>query len=341
MSINLKYFPEMNAYYDMPPLESPPFAMLSNPRSYVSQNINTDKYGFRKTLCGSEVVSVENIHQYEKINILVGGSVVFGMGSSNDSTTISSNLAKLTGEIWLNMGVKSAVSFQEYIHLINHINKAKKINNIIFFSGMNDVYKSFTDFKDTHFDKWFTSNNSEYLQQNLAIFSARRLAFAFLKSIIFSRSIREFLPGKFEASSYADENIDLAISNLSALYDRNFKLYKGLSSFTNAKVSYFLQPFSFWTNKELTIDEKKSREYLESLQSDSEWPSSRERLNNKTIKDKVTNILSENASKNQFLFCDTNNFFNKNVPMFIDAVHLNDNGAKLASELIFNKLGFK
>ena len=328
----------MNAYYDMPPLDMPPFAMISNPRNYVSKNINTDRYGFRKTLFGSEFVSVENIDQYDEINILVGGSVVFGMGSSDDSTTISSYLAKSTGEIWLNMGVKSAVSFQEYIHLINHINKAKKINNIVFFSGMNDLYKSFTDFSDTHFDKWFSSYNSEYLQQDLSMFSARRLMFAFLQSIIFSKSIREFLPGKFEASTKAEENIDFSFSSLNALYERNFKLYKGLSSFTDARVSYFLQPFSFWTTKELTPDEEKSREYLESLQSDTEWPSSREILSSEEIKDKFNSILSSNALKNQLLFCDINNSFNENISMFIDAVHLNNNGAKLASRLILQEL---
>ena len=121
----------------------------------------------------------------------------------------------------------------------------------------------------------FTANDSEYIHKDLTIFSERRLAFALFKSIIFSKSIREFLPGNFEASIKADKNIDFALSGLDALYARNFKLYKGLSSFTDAKVLYFLQPFSFWTNKELTLEEK-SREYLESLQTESEWPSSRE-----------------------------------------------------------------
>ena len=203
---------------------------------------------------------------------------------------------------------------------------------------MNDLYKSFTDFSDTHFDKWFSSYNSEYLQQDLSMFSARRLMFAFLQSIIFSKSIREFLPGKFEASTKAEENIDFSFSSLNALYERNFKLYKGLSSFTDARVSYFLQPFSFWTTKELTPDEEKSREYLESLQSDTEWPSSREILSSEEIKDKFNSILSSNALKNQLLFCDINNSFNENISMFIDAVHLNNNGAKLASRLILQEL---
>ena len=341
MPVNLKYFPEMNPYYEMPPLDMPPYAMVSNPRNYLSEKINTDKYGFRKSFFDSDYVTVEKMDQYDEINLLIGGSVVFGMGSSNDSTTISSNLSKLTGEIWLNMGVKSAVSFQEYIHLINHINKAKKINNIVFFSGMNDLYKSFTDFSDTHFDKWFTANDSEYIHKDLTIFSARRLAFAFFKSIIFSKSIREFLPGNFEASIKADKNIDFALSGLDALYARNFKLYKGLSSFTDAKVLYFLQPFSFWTNKELTLEEEKSREYLESLQTESEWPSSREILSNTDIKENFSKILYSHASQNNISFCDTNDFFIENIPIFIDAVHLNDNGAKLASKLIFNKIGSK
>ena len=90
------------------------------------------------------------------------------------------------------------------------------------------------------------------------------------------------MPGNFEASIKADKNIDFALSGLDALYARNFKLYKGLSSFTDAKVLYFLQPFSFWTNKELTLEEEKSREYLESLQTELVAPS-REILSNTDI----------------------------------------------------------
>jgi len=341
MSINLKHFPEMNAYYEMPPLDNPPYAMISNPRNYSSPSINTDKYGFRISLYDSKNVSVENIDQYDEINIIIGGSVVFGMGSSNDSTTIASILSKLTGQIWLNMGVKSAVSFQEYIHLINHINKAKKINHIVFFSGINDLYKSFTDFNDTHFDKWFNPNKSEYREQDLSSFSARRLTFAFIQSALFSKSIRDFLPGRFEASKKGKENTNLAIQNLNTIYDRNFRLYQGLSSFVEERISYFLQPFSFWTNKELTIEEKESREYLESLQSDSEWPSSREILNREVIKKDFFKLLSDHSAKHHINYCNTNNFFNKNISLFIDAVHLNDNGAKLASKLILQHIGIK
>ena len=52
---------------------------------------------------------------------------------------------------------------------------------------MNDLYKSFTDFSDTHFDKWFTANDSEYIHKDLTIFSARRLAFAFLNQLFFQK----------------------------------------------------------------------------------------------------------------------------------------------------------
>ena len=336
--INLKHFPEMNAYYSMPPLDSPPYAMISNPRNYASPTINTDKYGFRFSLFDGKKVSIEKIDEYDEINILVGGSTVFGMGCSDDSTTIASNLSKKSGQIWLNLGIRSGVSFQEYIHLINHIAKAKKINNIVFFSGINDLYKSFTDTKDTHFDKWFSPHKSEYQPLALSSFSARRLAYAFARSLLSSKSIRSFLPGQFEASQHSELNEDKIFNDLDLMYERNFKLYRSLSHFVENKVSYFLQPFSYWTNKKYTLEENESRAYLESLQSNSEWPSSRGLLNQPHVNKGFINILDQRSSQNNILFCDTNKFFALEESLFVDAVHLNDIGSELAADIILQKI---
>ena len=57
----------MNPYYEMP-LDMPPYAMVSNPRNYLSEKINTDKYGFRKVLI--QTIKEKNISTMRLIYLL-------------------------------------------------------------------------------------------------------------------------------------------------------------------------------------------------------------------------------------------------------------------------------
>ena len=89
-----------------------PHLMYFHPRNVALKSVSTDEYGIRKT-SGARTDS--------PTALLVGGSSVFGIGATSDSTTIPSLLNAGTRYNWLNLGGRAFNSTQEVIlvHLAN------------------------------------------------------------------------------------------------------------------------------------------------------------------------------------------------------------------------------
>ena len=64
---------------------------------------------------------------------VVGGSSAFGVGSSNDSKTISSSLAAKTNFKVYNLGFRAYNNFQELIMFQQVFHKFKNLKYVIFF----------------------------------------------------------------------------------------------------------------------------------------------------------------------------------------------------------------
>lgn len=340
MSLNLtkryQYFPQMEYYDQMASGVNVPFAMLSGPLNYKSKYINTDKNGFRFTKFNKKYISIDEIDKYDEVNILVGGSTVFGVGSSGDDTTISSYLSEKTGEVWLNFGIRGGVSLTEYIHLIRFLYKAKKIKNIVFFSGINDIYiNQLTDQKN-HFDNLFSD-------ANLGCYSCKRRLISSIfskiynvnKDVLIDKSLKEiFFYPKYEDHFLEkvlseEEKFNLTVEN----FKRNFFLYSSLQKELNCNVVYILQPFTDWTNKKFTTEEEIVFEELEKLQQNSKWASHRSKLS-KELYMNLLKSFDEISNSTGVRFIDSHKYFNKGNTLFVDAVHLCDEGNNVVSHLI-------
>jgi len=100
------------------------YSMFTQKKLFAGKHISTDKFGFRYSKYKDKKISIESeLDTKEKINILIGGSSVFGVGASNDDKTITSCLSNLTGEKWLNLGIRAANSFQEYTSLLKILHR--------------------------------------------------------------------------------------------------------------------------------------------------------------------------------------------------------------------------
>ena len=100
---------------------------------------------------------------------------------------------------------------------------------------------------------------------------------------------------------------------------------------------YILQPFTDWTDKKLTPEEEMVFEELEQLQQNSKWASHR----NKLSKELYMNFLkafNEISNSTGVKFIDSHKYFNKDNTLFVDAVHLCDEGNKVVSNLIQDML---
>ena len=82
------------------------------------------------------------ISRNKEVNIIIGSSLVFGFGATNDHKTISSLLSDQVGEIFLNYGGTAFNSMQEFILFLSYAEKHFKIKRICDISGINDLYLS-------------------------------------------------------------------------------------------------------------------------------------------------------------------------------------------------------
>jgi len=323
---------QMRPYDLMPAGLFSPYAMISNPVNFSSSEVNTDKFGFRLSEFKGTTVSLDNIKDFEQVNILIGGSTVFGVGSSGDGATISSLLGQLTGEPWLNLGVRAAVSFQEYIHFIQHFKKINKIGRVVFFSGINDIYRNFLDSHDVGYDKRFQHQNDLY-----SINSAKRIAYSYGLSLITGRPINSFLNGYQKADE--DEvglTESLGIMNLKSIFDRNFHLYSAIASYSRFNMAYFIQPFFPLTGKLGTAEEKAAIDRNERKQVNTNWLETKARIIDQYPESK--SMMFDLAKRYGIPIYDTNSAYDSKESLFVDNVHLTDAGNKIAAELINGKI---
>ena len=339
-STNVRYeiFPQMKLYDEMPAGAEVPYSLLSGPISFKSECINTDEYGFRLTKYKDEYISVSDINKFDEVNLLIGGSTAFGVGCEDDSTTVASMLSKKTGEPWINLGLRGGVSIQEYIHLISFINKAKKINNVIFLSGVNDFYINELNDSLNKYDNRFSSVFS--------LWNCRDVIKAKIYSKLMSLDAKNILGKSFVQilSELRKKNkIALKITEhqkdevLTNNVMRNFMLYSALKKELGFNVCYVLQPFAYWAEKDLSDDEKKVFDYLDYLQKDTAWGSQKDKMA-KGAYNRFLEILENASDKYGVDFMNSNAFFNNKETLFVDSVHLNDAGNMVATDLIINKL---
>ena len=319
----------MEAYELMPAGTCPPYAMLANPSCYQSKEINTDAFGFRVTPYQDKHLSIENIMNYESVNFLVGGSTVFGVGSSNDFATISAYLGEFTNEPWVNLGLRGGVSFQEYIHFIQHFKKARKIKNVVFFSGINDIYRNFIDNRNAIFDKRFQTQNDQY-----SFNSARRISLAYLKSIVTQRTVQSYLDTGADLDIKLKEK-DIRVTakeNIEKIFNRNFHLYNALASYDEFKLTYFIQPFLPLTRKVPSEKEVAATFRNEKLQENTKWLEVKDRIISNF--DDIKIILFKLAHQYSIPIYNTSPIFSTEDSLFTDNVHLTDAGCKLAARFI-------
>ena len=115
-----------------------PYLTLTSPPDYRSDVLNTDRHGFRRSVAAGEVVDTEQPRDRLRYLVL-GGSYAFGVGASSDSRTIVSALGELTGQGWLNLGVRAGNSTQELISALPFLLDA---DAVVVVSGVNDLVVS-------------------------------------------------------------------------------------------------------------------------------------------------------------------------------------------------------
>ena len=113
-----KIVPQME-FYDKISCDYKPFVMFFNVSNFKSKVVNTDNLGFRLNYYNDEITKISNFYNKPRVTIVIGGSLVFGFGSSSDKHTISSILSNKTNRIFVNFGATAFNSMQEILLFMN------------------------------------------------------------------------------------------------------------------------------------------------------------------------------------------------------------------------------
>lgn len=292
-----------------------PNIMFLSQLNYRSKIVNTDINGLRYNNIKKKKNKSIFVNSYKKNSLLIGSSVVFGIGASSDKNTISSYLSN-KNEIFLNFGCRAYNQFQEIIFFLTKFNRIKNINKIVILSGINDIFLFNNQYISNDFPGPIYWNNKYVDTMNNLANNENRI----FKKINFS-----FLKFKKEKSKKRN------LITFDEVLSRNFSIWRLIAKSLNIRITFILQPYLYWCKK-FSKEEEKILTYIK-LRRDYY-------LYKKIAKyhQKYKSIYSNTCKKNGINFYDSNDYIKSNSTskdfLFIDSTHLNNAGNKKISEFI-------
>lgn len=317
-----------------------PFVMYFHQKNYQSDVVNTDGHGFRFSYQSDARYSAGTFQENVPVNLLVGSSTVFGVGASSDRHTLSSYLNELSDNktIWLNFGGRGFNSTQELILFLLHRHQFSAINNITFFSGINNiVLAGFADESQTDYGPFFFSG--EYYQQMSKLREEHKL-----KQMSLWQRLKYQWRGnnKVARPNLVGSNIDKRIAIATENLARDIDGWQVLAGKVNAKITFILQPLATWITKPLVSEEKLLFDALDAHPSNF-WKSFQPILSAE-VGNKYAMALKNICEAKGIAFHDMNAILNdchetiKNEWLFVDRAHFNDIGYQRIAKLIYDNI---
>lgn len=329
-----------------------PYTMFFHHPNYVSDVINTDAFGFRYSLCDGKKYGVSNLPQDRPVNLLVGGSTGLGTGATNDGATISSQLANLTGEVWLNFSGRGYNAVQEVLMFLMHQHRFTRINNVIVLSGINTLtLEGIPDnLSSDHGRYYYSYEYNHYMGKYNDDLRRRQNTYA---SSLDDRDkgllakYANFVRGKRAGENPADiiitdDGTDTAerVQRAAWVIGNSVYQWKQLLQPFQANLLFLIQPMSYWVHRNMPSEEREIFHAIDSC------PNNFWRLFGKILDPKIHEPFSDDIRKScenhGIKFGDLNRLLESSPILdeniFVDRVHFNDRGyaevARIALEAL-------
>ena len=306
-----------------------PYLMYFNGRSFIGRYVNTDEHGFRKTVSNNgfslSYEDFESNKKFTKKSIVLGSSTAFGVGATDDKYTITSILNKNSNHLWFNFGGRAIISTQEVILFLLFF--PEKLKNIVICSGINNLLISSISKNNS---KIFTPFFGQSIYEK-AIDSLEKG-----KSSNKKRLIENFI----KIDQYKDQN-DRSFSkneydDLLCCFSRDMKIISTIANFNRIQVTYFLQPFLPWIKKELSDEEIMLMDINDKLRPNT-GKSYSMLCDHESQYTKDIEEICNNYNVN-FINLNKSKAFLSNKWLFVDRIHLTNEGYSLASNIIQQKI---
>lgn len=231
------------------------YTMFFNPKNFRSPTINTDDLGFRISRANGRVMRVSDTYEIGvPVNLIVGSSAALGVGATADEFTLSSNLARVRDETWLNFTGFAYNAMQEVILFLLHSRRFSDIRNVVLVSGVNTLALEGLpeQFRTDHGRCYYSHEYKEYMSRYNEEHSSRHLPVM----QIARRRWRKFWTRDDESMTTA-AGIDTAaaIQSASEAIADALEHWVSLLRPHGARLSYFLQPVSAWAKESLEPEE--------------------------------------------------------------------------------------
>jgi len=295
-----------------------PFIMFMQRPNYRSKVVNTDNYGFRFNNTNKSMKSIFD-YGYPK-KIIIGNSMVFGVGATSDNFTLPSLLSQKNNEEYINFGGRAFSGFQEIILFTQFINKLKYLDELIIISGINDLFLMKQSNNFNYFENLIYNNTNFVNKMNK---KNKNSIFDFV-NLFFKKENTILLP-----SSKRDKK-EISITNI----ERNISFWSFIKKAFKIKVRFYLQPCATWCKTKLSLEEQKIFDELDNHHQNNKIQKLFTREEHKDI----SALYAKNCNENDIEYLDLNNelvkFDNNKNWLFVDRVHLTDLGYKKLTQII-------
>jgi hypothetical protein len=338
--------PQMEVY-DRIGIDWQPYVMFSSTPNHQSDVVNTDRFGLRNTIFNEKALKIESVKTYQSCSILVGGSTVFGIGSSSDHFTIPSILSDYAKVPCINLGGRAYNSTQELTLFTRLATYFPKIDNVIIFSGLNNLYLSMFD--ERIFTSFFFSNIFNESMKNAILTPQRKILKFFLNPIYGSsidynkmtvadlRTAIFKIGQKKPLEQQVRKKIDIPRA-LKAVRE-DLYIWKLLSESMHFNVSYILQPVPSWAQKNLSHQEIQLFDFLDQQNN---ALGDQKILSSSEIYTEYKTSLENICQDLKINFFDANRWIGQtNEWLFVDRAHLTDSGNLLIAKSLANLPNYK
>ncbi|MET8830524.1 GDSL-type esterase/lipase family protein [Streptomyces sp. NPDC004610] len=305
-----------------------PYVMYFNQPDHHSPVLTTDSRGFR--LSHGERGEPQSLGDHlpeGPVSLLMGGSSAFGFGAGSDRTTLASLLSRESGTPWLNLAAPAFNSTQEVLLFLLHRHQLPQIQDVLIFSGLNNLVVSALPGADRGYGQFFFSGE---FYGELSGVAVRRTSVA---TVSRPRSGLRRLLSRSGPPVPPEPPLDQRISTAAGALRRDLDRLLELLAPTGARVRFALQPTLPWTGKIPSVEESVLLAEDGSLWS-TMWAGFRTSLTaeaHERYADETARICRERGVDFLDLSSALGSHPDRDSWLFVDPVHLNDRGNGLVT----------
>ncbi|WP_422769187.1 Inducer of phenazine A [Plantactinospora sp. WMMC1484] len=324
------------AFLDREKMVYLPYLMYFNRPNFRSTAINTDQFGFRMSHGPDGRASVGDHRLDGPVRLLVGGSGVLGYGATSDAATLPSRLwtKHAPSRPWLNFGAPYFNSTQELILFMLYRHLLPPVDEIVLFSGFNNLVMAQLNHLPLHGQGAFFFCN-EYFEK------MQELRKRYAKPVKGPRW-RTGPKSTPEPVSPSQPTPATMIEAAVELTTRHLDSWLVMAGATNARVSFVLQPLASWVRQEPADQEKLLFDEFDRFSEYGTWEERYGLVGSRATGAAYAAALATACAGRGVPFVDMNSRLAAAVTaedwLFVDRGHFTDDGNEIMAGLLAESL---